>query len=81
MFYIYEHADSGVLLQVDYTPAKTGQAIVINEVHACGPDYKPTGPNLAVMLHDSFTLNTSTTPALATRMLETIAKELACQKH
>lgn len=79
MKYVYEHAESGVLLEVDYTPSANGP--VINGVHACGPDYKKIGPDLAVMLHDSFTLNTSTVPALATRMLEEIAKELACQKH
>lgn len=80
MIYIYEHADSGVLLEVDYTPTPSGKP-VINGVHHVGADYRAIGPDLSALLHDSFTLNTSTKPAMATRMLEDIAKELVCQKH
>jgi len=38
--------------------------------------YEPTGPNIMQMLHETFTLDTSTDPALATRVLEDLMQEL-----
>jgi len=77
MNHIYEHAASGMLLSVEYELSPTG-GITLNEVRATDADYKPTGPSLLGLLHDSFNMDISTVPGTATRMLDDIAKGLPC---
>jgi len=81
MIYVYEHPASGLLLHVDYTPATATAAMILSDIRVADADYKPTGPSLLHFLHDTFTLDPSTHPALATRMLERIAQEVACNKN
>jgi hypothetical protein len=81
MLYIYEHPASGVLLHVDYTPASSADdKVTINDVHVADATYRAVGPSLLGFMHGTFDLNTSTHPAVATRLLEHVAQELACQK-
>ena len=82
MLHIYEHPESGVMFQVDYTPADpaTNQKVVLNEVRVYDLSYKVCGPSLLTFMHNSYLLNTSTVPAIANRLLESIAQEVACLK-
>lgn len=82
MQYTYEHADSGVLFNVDFTPPTTvGEPIQLNEVRVYDATYRTCGPNLLSFMHNSFTLNTHTQPAVATRLLEEISQEIQCLKN
>ena len=62
----------GVMLGVTYRRDSTGMAIIAN-VQGLGGDYKPTGPNLAPMLHMLYSM---TGPMVVTPALSTIAEDL-----
>ena len=79
MHFVYEHPASGVLLHVEYKPATDTAAMELNDVHVAGPDYKPVGQSLALFLHETYTMDMSTTPAMATSVLQRIAEEISCQ--
>jgi len=72
----YRHP-SGVTLAVEFTDRTPTEKPTVRDVRVTEHDTgEPVGPNLAQMLHDTFTLNTSTDPAVATRILDHMMQEV-----
>lgn len=74
--HLYEDAATGTLLHVEYVPATATSSAEIGDIHVADSSYRPTGPSLTQFLHNTFQLDTSTDPAVATRLLENIAQDL-----
>ena len=70
------------MFQVDYTPAKdtTDGKVQLNEVRVYDAAYSVCGPSLLHFMHNSFVLDTTTVPAVASRLLQSIAEEVSCLK-
>ena len=76
---MYEHP-SGVLLHVQYIPRTAASKPVVMDVRVAQcATYEPAGPNLMHLLHNTFTLDTTTDPALATRLLEDLMQDLEAE--
>ena len=69
--HVYEQ--NGVLFNVEYDPQAP---ITIHKVQVLGHDYKPTGPDLAQMLHEVLVL-TDVDPPEATRFLSLVTEEIS----
>ena len=82
MLHIYEHPESGVMFQVDYTPAQDTEdgKVQLNEVRVYDAAYAACGPSLLHFMHNSYVLNTLTHPAVASSLLNSIAEEIKCLK-
>jgi hypothetical protein len=73
MQHVYEHP-SGVLLHVQFEPAKGTTLMRITDVRVADTaTYEPTGPNLAPMLHTTYTVDVN---MQVDTFLADIAKEI-----
>ena len=62
---------TGVLFEVQYR--RDAQRILLEGVRVLDPQYRPVGPNLAVFLHETYTL---VEPSVVESVLSTIVGEL-----
>ena len=75
MIHLYEHP-SGVFLQVSYVPATQDALTQIQSVHVCDGAYQAVGPDVAPMLHTTYTMDTSGPVVMAIPLLELISEDI-----